>query len=201
MQKPPSWMFDKVLNMPLKNWFTNIRALSCAVKRKLISLRYCICIGISKHIPRRVLFYVAASRVLFVHLTPALFFRTPSNIQDGVLLRNHLTTLDRWLFAQKHSISDVWKGSKYVFVQIAPDNVLGHHNKHLMVYFEFLHVSRIICLHLNISEKLHWHHLFEKQEEAETHRLHLSKYDAIPTHPEEQYLSFKPTETITSFFH
>ena len=37
-----------------------------------------------------------------------------------------------------------------------------HHNKHLMRYFEFLHGSRIICLPLNIPEKLHWQRLFRK---------------------------------------
>ena len=47
---------------------------------------------------------------------------------------------------QKHSILDGWRGSEYVYAQIAPGNVLCHHNKHLMGYFEFLHGSRIICL-------------------------------------------------------
>ena len=47
---------------------------------------------------------------------------------------------------QKHSILDAWRGSEYVYAQIAPGNVLCHHNKHLMGYFEFLHGSRIICL-------------------------------------------------------
>ena len=32
-----------------------------------------------------------------------------------------------------------------------------------MGYFEFLHGSRIICLSLNIPEKLNWQHLFESQ--------------------------------------
>ena len=31
-----------------------------------------------------------------------------------------------------------------------------HHSKHLMGYFEFLNGSRIICLPLNILEKLRW---------------------------------------------
>ena len=31
-----------------------------------------------------------------------------------------------------------------------------------MRYFEFPHCSRMFCLHLNISEKLHLQHLFEK---------------------------------------
>ena len=37
---------------------------------------------------------------------------------------------------------------------------MWHHNKHLMGYFEFLHGSRIICLPLNISVKLHWQYVF-----------------------------------------
>ena len=41
----------------------------------------------------------------------------------------------------------------WFFTQIAPGNVLYHHNKHLMGYFESLHGSRIICFPLNISEK------------------------------------------------
>ena len=52
-------------------------------------------------------------------------------------------------------------------------NVLCNYNKYLMGYFKFLHGSRIICLSLNISEKLHWQYVFEKLEKAETHRLHL----------------------------
>ena len=47
-------------------------------------------------------------------------------------------------------------------------NVLCHHNRHLMAHFEFLHYSEVICLPLNIIEKLYWHHLFEKLGEAET---------------------------------
>ena len=37
-----------------------------------------------------------------------------------------------------------------------------------MGYFELLNGSRIICLPLNISEKLLWEHVFEKLEEADT---------------------------------
>ena len=45
-----------------------------------------------------------------------------------------------------------------------------------MGYFKFLYGLGIICLPLNIPEKLHWQHLFEneKPEEAETHRLYLT---------------------------
>ena len=75
-----------------------------------------------------------------------------------------------------------------------------HHNKHLMGHFEFLHGTRIICLPLNISEKLHWQHLFEKQEEAETHLLRFCLYNTIPTHPEEQHLPFKQTGATTIFY-
>ena len=39
---------------------------------------------------------------------------------------------------------------------------------HLVVHFEFLYDSEIICLPLNIIEKLYWQHLFEKLGEAET---------------------------------
>ena len=65
-----------------------------------------------------------------------------------------------------HSILDSWRGSEYACVQIASNNVLCHHNKHLMRYFEFLHGSGIIVLPLNIPGKLHWQHLFEKQEDV-----------------------------------
>ena len=51
--------------------------------------------------------------------------------------------------------------------------VLFHYKKHLMGYFEFLHVSKIICLPLNISEKLHCQQVFEKLEEAEAPHLYL----------------------------
>ena len=59
-----------------------------------------------------------------------------------------------------------WRGSGYACVQIAPGNMLRHHSKHLMEYFEFLNSSRIICLPLNISEKLRSRHVFEKLEQA-----------------------------------
>ena len=60
-----------------------------------------------------------------------------------MFLRIHLTSLSCWPFTQKHSFLDVWRGSEYACVQIAPGNVLSHHNKHLMGYFEFLNASRI----------------------------------------------------------
>ena len=68
-----------------------------------------------------------------------------------------------------------------------------------MRYSELLHGSNIICLPLNIPEKLHWQHLFEKPEKAETHRLYFSQYNTIPTHPEKQHLPFKLTGTNTIF--
>ena len=55
-----------------------------------------------------------------------------------------------------------------------------YHNKRLILYVS-----------LNIPEKLHWQHLFEKPEEAETHCLYLSY--------EEQHLQFKQTGTNAIF--
>ena len=78
------------------------------------------------------------------------------------------------LFGPKHAILDAWIGSEYACNQNASNNILCHHKKCLMGYFEFLYGSGIICLPLNIPEKLHWQHIFEKPEEAETHRLDLS---------------------------
>ena len=97
------------------------------------------------------------------------------------------------------SILDAWRGSEYACVQISSNNILCHHNKRLMGYFEFLYGSVIICLPLNIPEKLHWQHLFEKPEETGIHRLYLSWYDAIPMRPEEQHLPFKQMGTTTTF--
>ena len=77
--------------------------------------------------------------------------------------------LSRELFAQKHAVLDAWMGLEYACIQNASNNVLCHHNKRLMGYFD----SEIICFPLNIPEKLHWQHLFEKPEEAETRRLYL----------------------------
>ena len=59
-------------------------------------------------------------------------------------------------------------------VLISSNSVLCHHNKRQVGYLEFLYGSGIICLPLNIPKKLHLQHLFEKPEEAETHRLYLS---------------------------
>ena len=44
--------------------------------------------------------------------------------------------------------------------QMVPGNVLFHHNRHLMGYFEFWHGSRMNPL--NISKRLHWQYLFKK---------------------------------------
>ena len=43
-------------------------------------------------------------------------------------------------------------------------NVLRHHNKQLIRYLHFLHGLRIMCLLLNISEKLHWQMSSNNQE-------------------------------------
>ena len=45
------------------------------------------------------------------------------------------------------------------------------YNRNLTEHFEFLHSSRMICFPLDISEKLHYQHLFEKLEKAETQEL------------------------------
>ena len=65
-------------------------------------------------------------------------------------------------------------GSEYACIQNASNNVLWHHNKRLMGYFEFLYGLGTVCFLLNIPEKLHWQHPFENPEVAETHRLYLS---------------------------
>ena len=44
-------------------------------------------------------------------------------------------------------------------------------NGNLMDHFEFLHGLRMICLPLDISEKLHYQHLFEKLGKADTQEL------------------------------
>ena len=51
---------------------------------------------------------------------------------------------------------------------MAPGNVFCHYNRHLMGHFEVLHGLKMICLPLNISEKLFWQYLFEKLGEAGT---------------------------------
>ena len=122
--------------------------------------------------------YWAASRVLFAHLTPVLFFsrgifKTPS-ISKMECFACPVNDFNQLTVYTKHSILDAWKGSEYACSGIAPNNVLCHHNRHLMGYFEFLHCSRIICLPLNIPEKFHWQYLFEKLEEAEIHHLYFN---------------------------
>ena len=65
------------------------------------------------------------------------------------------------MFAHKHSILDAWRCFEYACAQIAPNNVLCHHNKRLIKYFKLLYGSGIICLPLifqkncidNISSK------------------------------------------------
>ena len=74
----------------------------------------------------------------------------------------------------KHYILDAWRGSEYACVQIESNNVLCHHNKRLMGYFEFLYGLAIICLPLIIPEKLRWQHLFQNPVKAETHPLYFS---------------------------
>ena len=95
----------------------------------------------------------------------------------------------------KHSTLDAWIGSEYVCVQIASSNVLCHHNKLLMGYFQLLYSLGIISLPFNIPE-LHWQHLFEKSEEVETRCFYLSY--TIDIHaPWKQHLLLKQTGTTT----
>ena len=54
-------------------------------------------------------------------------------------------------------------------------------------------------LSFKYSKKITLTSLFEKQDETETHRLCLTWYNKIPTHPEEQHLPFKQTGTTTIF--
>ena len=103
------------------------------------------------------------------------------------------------MFVHKHSILDAWRASEYACAQIAPNNAFCHYEKCLMKYFKFLYGLGIICLPLNIPEKLNWQHLFEKAEEAETHRLYLTKYNTIPAHLKEQHPLFKQLGTTTVF--
>ena len=60
------------------------------------------------------------------------------------------------------------------------------YNRNLMDYFEFLHGSKTIYLPFDISEKLHYQHLFEKLGKVETQELlnnnkhHLRKREPPP---------------------
>ena len=56
----------------------------------------------------------------------------------------------------------------YLVFRMAPMVMFCVIITHLVVHFEFLYDSEIICLPLNIIEKLYWQHLFEKLGEAET---------------------------------
>ena len=146
---------------------------------------------IFQNITPRFSFYVVASRFLFAQLTPALFFsrhiQSPlKNLRWSVFV-DPVNNFKLLTVYANTVILDAWRESEYACVQIAPNNVFCHHNKHLMGYLKFLHGSRIICLLLNIPEKLHWQHILEKPEEAETHRH------------EEQHLPFKQTKTTTIF--
>ena len=63
----------------------------------------------------------------------------------------HLPCFSAEAYSEPLQTSKVFE---YACVHIPPGNGLRHHNKYLMGYFEFLHGSRIICLPLNILEKL-----------------------------------------------
>ena len=78
-----------------------------------------------------------------------------------MFLRVQLTTLSRWLFAQKHSTLDAWKVSKYTCVQISSNNVLCHYNKRLIGYFKFLYGSGWFAFLWIFQKKLHLQHLFK----------------------------------------
>ena len=57
---------------------------------------------------------------------------------------------------------------------MATGNALCHHNSHLKGHFKFLRVSRMICFPLNISEKLHLQHHFEKLEGGKDYHTFIS---------------------------
>ena len=52
--------------------------------------------------------------------------------------------------------------------QMAPGNVLYHHNRNLVGHFDYLHGSRMICFPSSTSEKLHYQRFFENAGDAET---------------------------------
>ena len=74
------------------------------------------------------------------------------------------------------------------WVQSAPGNVLCYRNKRLIGYFEFMHGSRIICLPLNIPDKIALTVCLRKTRRG---RDALLSSSLIPTHPEEQHSPFK----------
>ena len=145
----------------------------CAVKR------YQYHWNISKHMSRTFTFYLAVSGVLFAQLTPALFynrnlFKTPFKHLRWSVFASTANYFKLLAVCAKHSILDAWRGSEYACVQIESNNILCHHNKRLMGYFEFLYGLEIICLPLIIPEKLHWQHLFQNPVKAEIHPLYFS---------------------------
>ena len=128
---------------------------SCAVKRQLISLKY-----FKTYIT---FIYILLSGIESSFWTPY----TCLAFQQKHIHQNPFKHL-RWsVFAcpvndfkpltvcTKRLHLRCFKSSEYACVQIVSNNVLCHHNKRPMGYFEFLYGSGMTCLPFNIPEKLH----------------------------------------------
>ena len=97
-QKPPSWMFDRVIFEP----------------------------------------YLRSQTLINIHE----IFHNISHVDLIYVLRSGVESFSHTLHLPYFSYGTY-------------GNVLCHHNRHLMAHFEFLHYSEVICLPLNIIEKLY----------------------------------------------
>ena len=127
--------------------------------------------NISKRISRRSTFHTAASRILFVTLQLRRI-QNPFKHLRWSAFAYPVNDFKQLTVYAKHSLLYLSRGSECACVQIAPGNVLCHLSTSDGIYFEFLNCSMIICLPLNIWEKLRWQHFIKKLEEAENHRLY-----------------------------
>ena len=98
-------------------------------------------------------------RVLFGHLTPALFlsrniFRTAFKHLRWSVFACPVNNFKQLTVCAKTLHLRCLKRFEYACIQIACSKVLRHHNKGMMEYFEFLFGPGIICLPLDIPKRI-----------------------------------------------
>ena len=121
-----------------------------AVKRWLISLKY-----FKRYIMYIYILFSWAESYFWTHYTCFVFQqRHIQNFLKYLRWIAFATPVNNFKRLKKHSILDALRGYEYACAQIAPSNVLYHHNKRLMKYFKFAYGSEKMCLPLNIPEKL-----------------------------------------------
>ena len=121
------------------------------------SNRYLLLLKYFKRFYYFITFYIAAGRVFFLHTLHQSFFSAESysKLLEKSNMENFAYSVKNFKPISVHAKSLHLRCLKGFWMRlIAPVNVLCHHNKHPMRYFELLYGWRIIYLSLKYFRKI-----------------------------------------------